>query len=123
MAMPLTMARATAEGSEPSSTKPSGALTAGWAIIRGPAPRCGQVAVCTMNGWHKNTSPAFPVACAAVRHSARADQLVIGRGQRRRQVCRQERLARQIVHALHERRPATRVIPITSRSGVGGLSV
>jgi hypothetical protein len=69
MARPLTMARATSEGSEPSSTKPSGALSEGWAIIRGPAPWCGQVAVCTMNGWHKNTSPAFPVACAAVLHS------------------------------------------------------
>jgi hypothetical protein len=22
-----------------------------------------------MNGWHKKTSPAFPVACAAVMHS------------------------------------------------------
>jgi hypothetical protein len=41
-------------------------LTAGWAIIRGPVPRCGQVAVCTMNGWHKKTSPGFPVACAPV---------------------------------------------------------
>ena len=50
MARPLTMAWATGEGSEPSSAKPRGALTAGWAIIRGPAPRCGQVAVCTMNG-------------------------------------------------------------------------
>jgi hypothetical protein len=69
MAKPLTMAPATGEGSEPSSTKPSGALTAGWAIIRGPLPRCGQVAVCTMNGWHKKTSPAFPVACATFMHS------------------------------------------------------
>jgi hypothetical protein len=50
MARPATMACATGEGSEPSSTNPAGALTAGWAIIRGPAPRCGQVAVCTMNG-------------------------------------------------------------------------
>ena len=62
------MARATGEQSEPSSTKPSGALTAGWAIIRGPLPRCGQVAVCTMNGWHRNTSPAVPVACATFKH-------------------------------------------------------
>jgi hypothetical protein len=46
------MARATGEGSEPSSTKPSGALTAGWAVIRGLVPWCGQVDVWTMNGWH-----------------------------------------------------------------------
>src|SRR5258708_4053854 len=38
------MAMATGEGSEPSSTKPSGALTAGWAIIRGPVPRCASTA-------------------------------------------------------------------------------
>ncbi len=63
------MARATGDGSVPSTAKPAGAQTAGWAMIRGPVPRCGQVAVCTMNGWHKNTSPAEPVACATGRHS------------------------------------------------------
>jgi hypothetical protein len=68
------MARAAGEGSDPSSAKPPGALMAGWAIIRGPAPRCGQVAVCTMNGWHTNTSPARPVAWAAVRHSTDSRQ-------------------------------------------------
>ena len=56
------MAFATGDGSEPSRVKPSATCTAGWAIILGPVPRCGQVAVCTMNGWHKNTSPAWPVA-------------------------------------------------------------
>lgn len=53
IASPVTMARATGEGSEPSRTNPSGTCTAGWAIIRGAGPRCGQVAVCTMNGWHR----------------------------------------------------------------------
>jgi hypothetical protein len=38
MARPLTIAFATGEGSEPSSAKPSGALTAGWAIIRARRP-------------------------------------------------------------------------------------
>ena len=45
------------------------------------------------------------------RPPARPDQLVVGGGQRRRQVRRCERLARQVVHALHERGPATGVIP------------
>src|SRR6266545_4993748 len=40
----------------------------GWAIIRGVVPRCGHVAVCTINGWHRKTSPARPVACTTVRH-------------------------------------------------------
>src|SRR5580658_6796716 len=69
MASPVTMARATGEGSDPSSTNPSRTCTAGWAIIRGPRPRCGQVAVCAANGCHKKTSPAWPVACATGLHS------------------------------------------------------
>jgi hypothetical protein len=36
--------------------------------------RTRQVAVCTMNGWHKNTSPAEPVACATGRHNAEGRQ-------------------------------------------------
>ena len=68
------MARATGEGSEPSSANPSGALMAGCAMIRGPVPRCGHVAVCTMNGWHRKTSPARPVACASARHSTDSRQ-------------------------------------------------
>ena len=63
------MARATGDGSVPSSVKPSAAWTAGWAIILGPIPRCGHVAVCTMNGWHRKTSPADPVACTTGRPS------------------------------------------------------
>ncbi|MGH3170426.1 MAG: GNAT family N-acetyltransferase [Trebonia sp.] len=36
--------------------------TPGCARIRGPFPVCGQVAACTRNGWHRNMSPASPVA-------------------------------------------------------------
>jgi hypothetical protein len=68
------MAWATGDRSVPSRAKPAGALTPGWAIIRGPVPRCGQVAVCTMNGRHKNTSPAAPVAWATGRHSVEGYQ-------------------------------------------------
>jgi hypothetical protein len=53
IASPATMARATGEGSDPSSANPSRTCTAGWATIRSAVPRCGQVAVCTTNGWHK----------------------------------------------------------------------
>ena len=42
---------------------------------------------------------------------ARPDQLVIGGGQRRRQVRCHEQLARQVAQALHERWPATWVVP------------
>src|SRR6266498_3029743 len=39
------------------------------ASCRGAAmSRCGHVAVCTINGWHRKTSPARPVACTTVRH-------------------------------------------------------
>jgi hypothetical protein len=69
IASPAMMAWATGEGSDPSSANPSWIGTAGWAIIRGPVPRCGQVAVWTRNGWHKKTSPARPVACATGLHS------------------------------------------------------
>jgi len=41
---------------------PSATSTPGWATRRAAVPRCGQVAVCTMNGWQTNTSPARPVA-------------------------------------------------------------
>jgi hypothetical protein len=44
-------------------------VTAGWAIIRGATPRCGHVAVWTMKGWHRCTSPAAPVARATGRQS------------------------------------------------------
>ena len=50
LARPATIALATGEGSEPSIANPSRTWTAGWATIRGIVPRCGQVAVCTMNG-------------------------------------------------------------------------
>jgi hypothetical protein len=52
-ARPWAIAWATGEESEPSSANPSGTAMPGWAIIRGAVPRCGQVAVCTMNGWHR----------------------------------------------------------------------
>ena len=67
-ASPAMMARAGGEGSLPSSVNPSRRCTAGWAIIRGPVHRCGQVAVWTKNGWHKKASPARPVACVTGRH-------------------------------------------------------
>jgi hypothetical protein len=53
------MARATGEGSDPSGANPSRACTAGWAMIRGAVPGCGQVAVCTTNGWHKKHIPGL----------------------------------------------------------------
>lgn len=51
------MAWATGDGSVPSSVKPAGAPTAGWAIIRGPVPRCGQVAAGRAAGRCAGPSP------------------------------------------------------------------
>ena len=57
------------------STGLSGAVSGNWvcratpgcAIIRGSRPRCGHEAAWTRNGWHRNTSPAWPVASAVGR--------------------------------------------------------
>ena len=57
-ARPPTIARATGDGSEPSRLKPSATCDAGLGHHPRAVPRCGQVAVCTMNGWHRYTSPA-----------------------------------------------------------------
>ena len=45
IARPATIAWATGEESDPSIANPSRTWTAGWAMIRGAVPRCGQVAV------------------------------------------------------------------------------
>ena len=47
---PSTIARATGDGSVPSTTKPRATCTLGVATIRGSVPRCGQVAVWMRNG-------------------------------------------------------------------------
>jgi hypothetical protein len=59
--------------------------TAGWATILGPAPRCGQVAACTRNGWQRKTSPAPDHVLAGGDHvagdrSPDGDEPVRGKG-------------------------------------------